>query len=216
LADALSSGRGASDVRRELGLLVLATRERILIDSTRKAHPMHVDLILDRDPWALVEERRASLRTFLTWAADHERSGATLRHGERDDIRQAREVLNLFDEPWWAVVVYTCFGSTRGVRAVAASFRHPLSSAAAQRAIAKVDLPPGAVAGHRQRPGPAGAKEALVAACARAQLFRELLHGDLSFEQRYRALRKLRARQWGRTTRYDLLARAGQVGIGGA
>jgi len=36
------------------------------------------------------------------------------------------------------------------------------------------------------------------------------------FDDRYEALRRLRAKQWGRTTCFDLLVRTGQLGIGGA
>ena len=66
----------------------------------------------DDDAWAgLVEGRQEQLRQFLRWAAAREAGTrkASLRLENRDDIVRCREVIDIFDEPWWAVVVYSCF-----------------------------------------------------------------------------------------------------------
>jgi hypothetical protein len=71
----------------------------------------------DDDAWAhLVEARQERLRQFLRWAAACEARTreVSLRLENRDDIVRCRDVVDMFDEPWWAVVVYSCFDSTTG------------------------------------------------------------------------------------------------------
>lgn len=119
-------------------------------------------------------------------------------------------------EPWWGLVVFTAFGSVRGARSVAERFAEPIPPHRAEPALEEIAFPRGSVGHHRIRPGLAGAKRALVSACEHASAFRDiLLHGD-GFRDRYEALRALRASQWGRTTCFDLLLRAGALGIGGS
>jgi len=166
-----------------------------------------------QSPWPLVDARRGHLAAFLKWAASQERT-RSLRLSQRPDIGRTRQVLAEFVEPWWGAVVYSCFDSVIGARAVAEVFRQPLDPAAAESLLGDMTLPQGAVGAHRTQPAHRGAKLALVAACAHADAFRDVLHRGDGFHDRYVALRRLGATQWGRTTCYDLLVRTGQLGIG--
>lgn len=161
-----------------------------------------------------VRARRGPLRAFLSWAIERE-SVQSMRVQNRPDIARMANVLDAFVEAWWAAVVYSCFDSVEGTRAVASRFRKPVDPREAERLLSGVDLPRGAVRGHRTQPGYKGARSALVAACSQAPDFeRIVLHGE-GFHDRYVALRALHAPQWGRTTCFDLLVRTGQLGIGG-
>ncbi len=76
--------------------------------------PVLARALHDDDAWAgLVEGRQEQLRQFLRWAAAREAGTrkASLRLENRDDIVRCRDI-DMFDEPWWAVVVYSCFDST--------------------------------------------------------------------------------------------------------
>jgi hypothetical protein len=53
-----------------------------------------------------------------------------------------------------------------------------------------------------------------VSACAHHALFRAVLHGSGDFDTRYRRLFSSSLTQWGRTTCFDLLLRAGALGVG--
>lgn len=163
----------------------------------------------------LVEGRKGALRAFLTWAAECEADDDSLRLENRGDLERVKGILPLFNEAWWAVVVYTCFDSTIGTQAVASAFRHPVSPQDADRTLKTLALPKGSVQRHRTQPGNRGAKTALVSACARAEEFRRILHTRHGFNEHYEALRGLGAPQWGRTTCFDLLIRAGILGVAG-
>jgi hypothetical protein len=162
-----------------------------------------------------VRRRSTFIRDFLLWAGEREREGSSLRHEARRDIREAQEAAGWFVEPWWGVVVFSCFGSMRGTETVKEAFAEPLDPAEAEHLLHRIDLPARAIGHHRIRPGHTGAKQALISACAYGEDFRRiLLEGD-GFHDRYQALRGLRAAQWGRTTCFDLLLRAGAIAIGG-
>jgi hypothetical protein len=103
-----------------------------------------------------------------------------------------------------------------GTRAVADAFRGPVGEGEAERLLSDIDLATGAVQHHRTQPGHKGAKIALISACARAKDFERILREGRAFHDRYEALRTLNAKQWGRTTCYDLLVRTGQLAIGSA
>jgi hypothetical protein len=164
--------------------------------------------------WTLVDVNAAAIRDFLQWSAACEASTDTsLRWRARGDLREAREVIPLFEDPWWAVVVYTCFNSTIGTQAVSDRFRRPLPVGEAQVAAASITLPAGSVGMHRIQPGHAGARRALVAACGQADTFRTILYCGIGFDDRYASLRSIGAASWGRTTCYDLLLRAGALGV---
>lgn len=166
-------------------------------------------------PRALVGARSVHIGTFLSWAASQERT-RSLRLAERPDIERTRQVIDKFGEPWWAAVVYSCFDSVSGAGAVAEHFHQPIDPVAAEKLLGELRLPSGAVGGHRTQPAHRGAKLALIAACRQADAFRTILETGYGFHDRYVSLRELRATQWGRTTCYDLLVRAGQLGIGAA
>jgi hypothetical protein len=162
-----------------------------------------------------VRRRSTFLRDFLIWAGEREREGSSLRHDARRDIREAQEAAGWFPEPWWAVVVFSCFGSLRGTEAVKEVFPEPLDPGEAEHLLHGIDLPARAIGHHRIRPGHTGAKHALVSACAYAGDFRRILLEGRGFHDRYQALRGLRAPQWGRTTCFDLLLRTGALAMGG-
>ena len=169
--------------------------------------------VTDEEWIDLVGARRRHLARFISWAAARE-AVDSLRLSNRSDVRRVRGILDAFAEPWWAAVVYTCFDSEIGTLAVAQAFPHPVDPAEAARRLLRIDLPVGAVQHHRTQPGHTGARIALVSACARARDFERILQEGRGFHDRYEALRRLRAKQWGRTTCFDLLVRTGQLGIG--
>ena len=164
----------------------------------------------------MASQRAPQVRAFLEWAADTERDGAWLRMSNRPDIKRAAEAASWFAEPWWGHVVYSCFDALPGARAVAAEFREPLDSDHAVMVVDTIDFPRGSVGGHRIQPAVKGAKTALVSACDRAGTFREILYWPEPFDALYRRLRAERIPQWGRTTCFDLLLRAGALGVGGS
>ena len=163
----------------------------------------------------LVDARRQHIARFLSWAAEEE-AVDSLRLANRRDIGRARRVSDAFGQKWWAAVVYSCFDSEVGALAVAEAFHDPLSGEEASRLLTNTVLPAGAVQNHRTQPGHKGAKLALISACARAREFEAILHTGHAFHHRYLELRGMKAKQWGRTTCYDLLVRTGQLKIGSA
>src|SRR5688500_7454360 len=95
-----------------------------------------------------VERRVAHVQDFLEFAAHHEREAErrgephrSLRLENRPDIPAARRACELFPDPWWAITVYTCFGSVRGATAVAGAFQHPRPLPEAELALAAIELP---------------------------------------------------------------------------
>lgn len=162
---------------------------------------------------SLVTDRRGPLGRFLSWAAEREGTDS-MRLANRHDIGRVRTVADAFLEPWWATVVYSCFDSVIGALAVSELFHEPISADEATRQLSNLVLRTGAVGGHRTQPAHKGAKVALVSACNQAEAFEAILNGVAGFHDRYLALRGLHAKQWGRTTCYDLLVRAGQLKIG--
>lgn len=172
---------------------------------------------------ALVDERRAALSSFLNWAhaveqraTESDRPDWSLRLANRPDIAAAAEAAALFAEQWWGAVVFTAFGSKLGAATVAPHFQRPLPPADARAALDRISFPRGSVGHHRIQPAVKGAKKALVAACADHKLFYDVLHSDEDFESRYWRLRNARCEQWARTTCFDLLLRAGALGVGGS
>jgi hypothetical protein len=168
-----------------------------------------------RELLGLVDERREEVRAFLDWADAAENSGWSLRMRNRPDIRHAAEAAALFPEPWWGLVVFTCFGSVKGARTVSEAFAEPLPADDAAAVLASLRFERGSVGHHRIQPAVKGAKHALVAACDRHELFHDVMHSDDGFEGRYARLLGADAPQWKRTTAFDLLLRAGALGIGG-
>ena len=135
-----------------------------------------------------------------------------MRWRARSDIEEARQIVPMFDEPWWAVVVYSCFNSKVGTVCATSGFRSPVPLDHLDDAIRLLELPPGAVGMHRIQPGHIGAKRALRSACAKADAIRAILHNGTGFHDRYIRLRALNAASWGRTTCYDMLLRSGALG----
>ena len=176
---------------------------------------MNIPPFSDEQWSTLVKNRREALRTFLEWANSREQSGQSMRLASRHDLSRIREIERQFPELWWAIVVYTCFDSVVGTLTVARYFQQPMDPAEAKVVLTSINLPRGSVQHHRTQPGNKGAKIALISACARAQEFRSILHNGKGFHDRFQSLLHLRARQWGRTTCFDLLIRAGQLGVGG-
>jgi hypothetical protein len=165
---------------------------------------------------ALVRSRRRFVREFLDWAAEHEASGRSLRLEHRDDVVRCQSIIGLFETPWWAVCVYSCFDSCLGARVAAADFRRPASAWEARRALADLDLPPGSVQHHRGQIGRKRSKRSLQSVCEHAsELESTLCDPGSSFDERFRTLRSMRIEDWGRTTSFDALVRAGVLEIGG-
>lgn len=121
----------------------------------------------------------------------------------------------LFPDSWWGITVFTCFGAERGTQAVAHAFQHPLPGPAAKAVLATIPLPAGAIGHHRIQPGHTGARKALIAASDNVDLFHDVLTGIDTFEQRYHQIRSASLPQWGRTTTFDLILRAGALSVSG-
>lgn len=175
--------------------------------------------VRDDDAWGLLLDARAiELRHFLDWAAACE-AGApetSLRSRTRPDVVRCRSTLDLFDEPWWGVVVYSCFDSLAGTRVAAPAFQKPLPAGLAQAAVDDLEFPRGSVRHHRTQSGLRGAKVSLVSSCAKAdQIEKTLTACGPSFDDRFRRLDEINVRWWGRTTHFDLLLRAGALAVGG-
>jgi hypothetical protein len=181
-----------------------AIRRRLYRESANRDHLFEI-----------VERRREPLRNYLEWAKANDNEQWTFRMSARPDIRRAAEAAALFPDEWWGVVVYSCFDSVTGAKAVEPHFPHPLPPLEAEAILERVDFPRGSVGGHRIQPTVKGARQALVAACADHELLQALLHSGDDFDTRYLQLRRARLRQWGRTTSFDLLLRAGALGVGG-
>ena len=171
---------------------------------------------------ALVDERRDAVRAYLDWALANERRAAandkpqwSMRMENRPDIRDAKDAADLFPEQWWGVVVFTCFGSKLGANTAASYFQHPVSAEEAERLLREFNFPRGSVGHHRIQSTTTGAKQALVSACDHADFFHDVLHSAGDFDTRYKRLRHARMRQWGRTTCFDLLLRAGALAVAG-
>jgi uracil-DNA glycosylase len=167
------------------------------------------------DLLALVDQRAEAVRAYLEWARENDNEQWSFRMRERPDIPDAAEAVALFPQRWWGLVVFTCFGSTLGALTAAPYFQHPLPPREAESTLERIDFPRGSIGHHRIQPAHKGAKQALVAACADHELFYDVVHSDEDFDTRYRRLRAARMQQWGRTTSFDLLLRAGVLGIGG-
>ncbi len=199
-----ASEREGARSRDDALVATVAARRRLYRESARRD-----ELLM------LVERRRTEVRNYLEWARAHDGDGSTYRMTERPDIRRAGEAARLFAEPWWGVIVYSCFDATLGARTVAPHFQRPLPPPEAEAMLDDIDFPRGSIGGHRIQPALKGAKHALIAACADHQLFYDVLHSREDFDTRYLRLRGARMRQWGRTTCFDLLLRAGALGVGG-
>lgn len=175
------------------------------------------DALATEQGWdTLVEARLPQVRQFLEWSAACEALGdRSLRFRDRQDVPRLQSVLPLFDEAWWGSVVFSCFDSETSARAAATRFQRPLPPPEAKRAVGEIEWRRPTVQHHRKQQGLTGAKIALLSANEHADDLREiLLHPSHTFEERDEAIARLGLRRWGRTTRFDLLARSGQVGIG--
>ena len=165
---------------------------------------------------ALVEDRREQVGDFIEWADGQERGGSSMYLANRPDIRDAREAATLYPKAWWGVVVFTCFGSLNSARATRDVLPEPVDADIADELLASVTFTRPMVGYHRIQQGLVGAKRALVAACEQAVLLHDVLHAEsLGFDERYCRLRSARLARWGRTTCFDLLLRAGALGLGG-
>jgi len=127
----------------------------------------------------------------------------------------AGEAAELFPEDWWGVVVFSCFGSLKGTRAVASHFQQPLPTGLAEEVLTQVSFPSPSIGHHRTQQGLTGATIALAGASGKAGLFHTTLHSELDFDDRFDAIWAQRPPRWGRTTIFDVLLRAGALGIGG-
>lgn len=175
--------------------------------------------VRDDDAWEqLIGARATQLRHFLDWAAACE-AGApetSLRLRTRSDVVRCSSTLDLFDESWWGVVVYSCFDSVVGTQVAARAFREPPPAGVAQAAVEDLQFPRGSVQHHRTQSGLRGAKASLVSACEKADQIEDAVTLlGLSFDDRFRRLGEINVRWWGRTTHFDLLLRAGELAVGG-
>jgi hypothetical protein len=172
----------------------------------------------DNATWeTLVSSRRLTVRQFLRWAAACEsKSGTSLRLEYRDDVARCRDMLSLFDEPWWAVCVYSCFDSCESTQAVADKFRRPIGPAEATRVLEDIGLKQLVVRHHRAQSTRTGARRSLISACEKATEIEHILgEPSANFEDRFTRLRELHVAWWGRTTCFDVLVRAGVLGVSG-
>jgi hypothetical protein len=137
---------------------------------------------------ALVDQRASAVRNYLLCAQQNDTDERSFRMAARGDIRDAAQAADQFPEDWWGMVVFTCFGSVLGAKAVAPKFQSPLPSAQAEAVLAGIAFPRGSVGHHRIQPAVTGAKEALVSACRHHDFLHDVLHSGEDFDTRYRRL----------------------------
>jgi hypothetical protein len=166
----------------------------------------------------LVRDRAPELHTFLAWAMVREQSTQTsLRLRNRHDVDRCRQVLPLFQEAWWAVAVYSCFDSITGAEVVATVLDRPTECDLAASRLQRLYFPRGSVQYHRAQATLTGAKRALLALCDRKHIVEAVMTDPFqSFDERFRELRSACLPQWGRTTCYDALLRAGALAVAGS
>ena len=128
---------------------------------------LEVALSDERRFFDLVDSRAAQIAEYLREAADREAGGtkSSLRFENRPDHRNCRKVISLFPEPWWGVVVYSCFDSVDGTEVVAPAFAEPLSTSVAEQALRGLNA---RIQGHRSMVGRARSRQSLISACAKA------------------------------------------------
>ncbi len=69
---------------------------------------------LERDEiFDLVDKRADAVRHYLLWARKYDNEQRSFRMTERPHIAEAAAAAEEFAEPWWGVVVFTCFGSRK-------------------------------------------------------------------------------------------------------
>lgn len=158
---------------------------------------------------SLVDSRAAPIAEYLQEAADRESGGtkSSLRFENRPDHRNSRKIIPLFREPWWGVVVYSCFDSVNGTEVVTPAFAEPLSTSVAEHALRGLDP---RIQGHRSMVGRARSRRSLISACAKAgRLEPVFTTPGLSFDERFDSLGRIHVYAWNRTTNFDALARGG-------
>jgi hypothetical protein len=167
------------------------------------------------DLFSLALKRREQVHSFLRWASQRESRGDSMYLANRQDIKEGHLATTLFpdEHAWWAIVAFSCFGSLESTQAVAEILSDPTKID--QELVMSISRWRLTVGGHRIQPAVRGALEALQSACANAGFFRMVLLEPASFDDRFKRLRASHLPQWGRTTCFDLLLRAGALGIGG-
>jgi hypothetical protein len=175
-----------------------------------------VQHVANEELFSLAGNRSHAIRAFLEWAKSREKDGPSMYLANRHDIDDARQAASMFQEKWWGVVVFTCFGSLRSTSAVKESIlATPIESREAERWLSSVSSTRLTVGHHRIQQGLTGARKALVAACQHSQLIHAILQCSDSFDDRYHRLLAARLDRWGRTTCFDLLLRTGALGVCG-
>jgi hypothetical protein len=172
--------------------------------------------LVDEDAFlGLVDSRASELAGFLHWAArcDALEPDSAVRFEHRADLERCRSLPPRFHEPWWGVVVYSCFDSISGTEAVASAFAEPLPPSTAARAISGLDPK---VQAHRAQVGRQRSKQSLVSACEKAvELEHVLTTPGQTFDERFEQLRQIHVWGWRRTTNFDALVRAGMLKLDG-
>ena len=165
----------------------------------------------------LVEERSRQVADFMRWAAKKEENDSdSLRWAQRSDIALSEQAASHFPAEWWGLTVFTCFWWREPIAAIVEIFQQPLDPNDARRHLDQIELPAGSISSHRTQRGHTGARNALVGACEHRAEFERILTTDLGgFDSRFQTLWNLGASDWGRTTSYDLILRAGAIGVGG-
>jgi hypothetical protein len=159
-------------------------------------------------------DRSAAVYRFLAWAARTEKAAQvpSLRLADRDDLRPLSSVIHLFPQPWWGVCVYSCVDRAEGTRMLASYVPEPVPAEVADHLVPLANAWPARMIGsHRTRAGFRGARTCLLSMCRHQEAIREILTGDLTFEQAVERLRRLGAAQVGKPTAFDLVPRAGQL-----
>src|SRR4051794_11926368 len=98
---------------------------------------------------SIVDERREQVRNFIDWAGRHENDSWSMYLSNRPDIRDARQAAVLYPDPWWGVVVFTCFGSLHSTRAVRNILARPVQPGMAEQLLAPIHFSPPKVGHHR-------------------------------------------------------------------
>ena len=174
-----------------------------------------VQLVPPEELLSLVDERRGPVRAFIDWAEHRETKNQSMYLANRADITDARQAAEMYPDRWWGIVVFTCFGTINSTVTILDILAKPVDLDTAKKLLDSVQFTRPKVGHHRIQATLRGAKTALTEACRCNVLIRRILEGPGSFHDRYQCLRAAKLEQWGRTTCFDLLVRAGALGIGG-
>src|SRR5258708_32045940 len=103
--DPWSIARDRAPARKRTRLARDVARYPAIMTLNRK----RASIVSSEDLLALVDSRRDPVRQYLRWALREDQPSMRMQH--RPDVHEAADAAALFSQPWWGIVVFSCFGS---------------------------------------------------------------------------------------------------------